>query len=546
MSKKITITLLSICFIFQLHAQVAPNRYRVFFVDKNNNNYTINAPEQFLSEKAINRRLNQGIEIRENDLPVSKLYVDSLKSLGLTILNQSKWMNSAVIYSTDQELIDTLDQIGFIKSLKKLYPESIPPKTYSKTACSEYYTESDNSLSYGESGTQISMLNGHILHQNGYMGQGITIAVIDAGFYNSDILPAFDSLFVNNQVLDTYDFVAGDSEVYSDNSHGMKVLSIIAGNIPGQLIGTAPKANFLLLRSEDVNSEYSIEEDNWVSAAEYADSAGTDIINTSLGYTEFDDPSQNYTYSTMDGNSTFISRAADIAASKGILVVVSAGNLGDDEWKYISAPADADSVLTVGAVDAFAGYVSFSSQGPTFDGRIKPNVAAMGYQTVIQDISGQITKGNGTSFSAPIISGLAACLWQALPDLTNMEIISLIEQSAHHFSTPDYELGYGIPDFAKAANLTSIPFSLDSDFEIDIFPNPFSDNFKIYISNIHNYTTIELFNVLQQKVYHKQIYTPKTTELLQINNINNLPPGIYILKVSSGNSSLQKRVSKID
>ena len=543
MIKGLVFIFLSIIIFFQVNAQVAPNKYRIFLTDKNNNSYSISNPEQFLSEKAINRRINQDIEITENDLPVSDFYIDSLKSFGLIILNKSKWMNSVVVFSTDQELIDTLDNIGFIKSVHKI--DLMPTIDFSLVNKIKS-PDSENVLNYGESGVQISMLSGQVLHQHNFQGQGITIAVIDAGFYNVDILPAFDSLFYNNQIVGTFDFVNRNTEIYSDHSHGMKVLSIIGGNLPGKLIGTAPKANFLLLRSEDADSEYTIEEDNWASAAEFADSAGADIINTSLGYTEFDDPSQNYTYSNMDGNTAFISRAADIAASKGILVVVSAGNSGDDDWKYISAPADADSVLTVGAVDAYAGYASFSSQGPTSDGRIKPNIAAMGYQTIFQDITGDIARGNGTSFSAPIISGLAACLWQALPNLTNMEIIDLIEQSAHQYSTPDNQLGYGIPDFAKAANITSVPLLDEPILNVNIYPNPFNSELNIFIPNKIEKITIKIYNVLQQLVYVKEINDITETGLIRIYSINNLPYGIYIVSISNGVTSIQKRVSKIN
>jgi len=543
MNKSLVFIFLSIIIVFQVNAQVAPNKYRIFLTDKNNNSYSISNPEQFLSEKAINRRINQNIELTENDLPVSDFYIDSLKSFGLTILNKSKWMNSVVVFSTDLELIDTLDNIGFIKSVQKVNLKATSEISLVNKIKS---FNSENVLNYGESGAQISMLNGHVLHQHNFLGQGMTIAVIDAGFYNVDILPAFDSLFYNNQIVETYDFVNRNTEIYSDHSHGMKVLSIIGGNLPGKLIGTAPKANFLLLRSEDANSEYPIEEDNWASAAEFADSAGADIINTSLGYTEFDDPAQNYTYINMDGNTAFISRAADIAASKGILVVVSAGNSGADEWKYISAPADADSVLTVGAVDAYAGYVSFSSQGPTYDGRIKPNIAAMGYQTIFQDISGEIARGNGTSFSAPIISGLAACLWQALPNLTNMEIIALIEQSAHQYSTPDNELGYGIPDFAKAANITSVPLIDQPIFNVNIYPNPFNSELNIFVPNKNEKISIKIYNVLQQLVYVSESDNIAENGLIHIQSINNLPSGLYIVLISNGVNSVQKRVSKIN
>jgi len=531
---------------FQLEAQVAPNKYRIYFIDKNYNNYTLDHPEEFLSEKALNRRTKQNIQLLENDLPVSYFYIDSLKKLGITILNTSKWLNTATIYSTNQALLDTLHNIGFIKSIQIKSAKNNIIKDKQLIKSSPLISKTSGLYDYGESGKQISLHNGHILHENGFLGQGITIAVIDAGFYNADILPAFDSLFANDQILGTYDFVSKNTSVFEDHNHGMSVLSIIGGNIPGKLIGSAPKANFLLLRSEDASSEYSIEEDNWAAAAEYADSAGADIINTSLGYTVFDDPDQNYVYSDMDGNTAFITQAADIAASKGILVVVSAGNDGNSAWKYISAPADADSVLAVGAINEFANYVSFSSQGPTSDGRIKPNVAAMGYQTVIQDVSGQVTVGNGTSFSAPVIAGLSACLWQALPNLTNMEIIARIQQSAHQYSNPDNFLGYGIPDFARAANISNLnPDNKNSNYLIKVYPNPFTDQFSIYMESQNQQfypKKVEIFNILGEKVYQKELIE-NNNEII-INRIENLPGGLYIVTIISDKSIHQIRVSK--
>jgi len=545
MQKIIELVIFLLIVSFQLEAQVAPNKYRIYFIDKNNTDFTIDHPEEFLSEKAINRRLKQNIQIVENDLPVSDYYIDSLKSLGITVLNTSKWLNTATIYTTNQILLDTLHKISFIKSIKSAKNNTI--KDHQLIKLSPLLSKTYSLFDYGESGKQISLHNGHVLHENGYLGQGITIAVIDAGFYNTDILPAFDSLFANDQILETYDFVSKNTSVFEDHNHGMSVLSIIGGNIPGKLIGSAPKANFLLLRSEDASSEYSIEEDNWAAAAEYADSAGADIINTSLGYTVFDDPDQNYEYNDMDGNTTFITQAADIAASKGILVIVSAGNEGNSAWKYISAPADADSVLAVGAINEFADYVSFSSQGPTSDGRIKPNVVAMGYQTVIQDVSGQVIVGNGTSFSAPVITGLSACLWQSLPNMTNMEIIDRIQQSSHQYSHPDNMLGYGIPDFARAANISNLnQDNKNINFLIKAFPNPFTDQFSIYLDsqNPQFYLKkIEIFNLLGEKVYQKELIE-NNNEII-IDRIENLPSGLYIVTIITDRSIHQIRVSKI-
>ncbi|MDA3954465.1 MAG: S8 family serine peptidase [Bacteroidales bacterium] len=530
-------------------AQVATNSYRLYLTDKNNNTYSINNPDEFLTPQAINRRLQQNIEIKINDLPISKAYLDSLNTLGLTILNKSKWLNTVVVHTTNQALIDTITNIGFIKSKQKttsVLKTNSNKKSFEKQDLT-ILSQNDEPLNYGYATTQISMLNGHVLHQNDYKGQGITIAVIDAGFYNVDLLPAFESLWDSAQILGTKDFVDGDIEVFDASSHGMKVLSTMGGNISGELIGTAPKANYWLLRSEEVATEYSIEEDNWAAAAEFADSVGADIITSSLGYSEFDDSLQNYSYSDMDGNTTFITKAADLAASKGILVVNSAGNLADDPWNYISAPADGDSVLTIGAVDAFATYATFSGIGPTSDGRIKPNVAAMGYQTAVQDIDGSITVANGTSFSAPIIAGMAACLWQYYPELNNMQIIQKIEESAHQYSNPDYKLGYGIPDFGKAANLINTNIiSFAEKILIRIYPNPFHSYINIELLQKSNETvSIELYSIIGEKII--KIEKPIIDQsIIEINNLEDLPSGIYLLKIKIGDRTTQKRISKIN
>ncbi len=529
-------------------SQVAENSYRLFLTDKNNNSYTLSAPEEFLSQKALDRRTKYNIEINQSDLPISQTYLDSLNTLGLQILNISKWLNSMVVYSADHELIDTITQLGFVKSKEKITTNLTPSAKrmlFTKSHLTEVLGQDDH-LDYGYGTTQISMINGHALHINGYKGQGITIGVIDAGFYNVDILPAFDSLRFNSQILGTRDFVDGDQQVYDASEHGMKVLSTMGGNIPGQLIGTAPKASYWLLRSENASTEFSIEEDNWVAAAEFADSIGCDIITSSLGYTEFDDVSQNYSYTDMDGNTAFITRAADIAASKGVLVINSAGNLADDPWTYISAPADGDSVLTVGAVDAFADYAYFSGIGPTYDGRIKPNVAAMGYQTSVQGSSGAITVANGTSFSAPIIAGMAACLWQYYPDLNNMEIMKKIEESAHQYTNPDNKLGYGIPDFGKAAGLTESTISKFIDQAIiKIYPNPFTEYIQIEITQkLTQDISVKLFNITGYKISEYK-YSKVKSAVIHISDLGKLSSGIYLLKITIGDQVIQKSISKI-
>lgn len=533
---------------FVTYSQVSKDKYRLYLSNKQNNNYSTSAPSDFLSEKAIERRARFSIKIEQNDLPVSKYYIDSLKNLGLEIITTSKWLNTVVVYSTDKNLIDTITNLDFIRSKAKCQNKTITVQKSVDLSSEQSSLENHNNdiyYDYGYGTTQISMLKGHALHQNGFQGQGIAIAVIDAGFYNVDLLPAFDSIRNNNQILGTRDFVDGDNQVYDASDHGMKVLSTMASNIPDQLVGTAPKAHYWLLRSEKTDDEYTIEEDYWAAAAEFADSVGSDIITSSLGYSEFDDLNQNYTYADLDGNTTLITKAADIAASKGILVVNSAGNLGNDPWKYISAPADGDSVLAVGAVDAYAKVVSFSGYGPTFDGRIKPNICAMGYKTSVQSVDGSIIYANGTSFSAPIISGMAACLWQSLPELNNYEIIKRIEESSHQYSNPNNTMGYGIPDFEKAAGLESLNTQNPSkDNYINSYPNPFSNQLTIDLLNINDeIISIEIYTSTGVKVKESnKIFLSK----FSFSNLESLPSGIYLIKVKTKFQSLTQVVCKVE
>jgi len=531
-----------------IFSQIAEDKYRLYLTDKENNTFSIENPEEFLSENSIQRRAKQNILITENDLPISNYYLDSLNNLGLVIINKSKWLNTVVVHTTDSELIDTITKYGFIKSKNKSFLRTKSESYLNLLGNQDLKIAYSDNFDYGTGTTQISMINGHALHQNGYQGQGITIAVIDGGFYNVNTLPAFDSLWQNNQILGTKDFVDGDKEVFDASDHGMKVLSTMGANIPGILIGTAPKANYWLLRSEKTDDEYTIEEDNWTAAAEFADSIGANIITSSLGYTEFDDENQNYTYNDLDGNSTFITKAADIAASKGILVINSAGNLGNGPWNYISAPSDGDSVLTVGAVDEFASIAYFSGLGPTYDGRIKPNICAMGVRSAVQGADGNVTVSNGTSFSTPIIAGMTACLWQVFPELNNMEIIKKIEESAHQFSTPDNIMGYGIPDFGKAAELQNVNIIsvINNEAFIKVYPNPFIDKISIeFLLKINESIKIELFNSIGEKVKIKTIPSNSYNSKIELHGLNDLPKGIYFIKFRIGDQYVTKTISKI-
>lgn len=534
----------------QAQQQTAPGKYWVEFTDKDNNTYSLSQPFEFLSEKAVQRRITRGIAFDELDLPVTQLYIDSLKTIGFQIHSTSKWINGVTVSCEDPELLDTLSSLSFVKAIvKKRRLESILHNDSGFGIIDNILDNPKYVFDYGEAEIQITMLNGQYLHNQGYLGQGIDIAVIDAGFTNVDTISAFDTIWNSNRVIGNWDFVLNQPISFDKHAHGTNVFSIMAANLPGQFLGSAPAANYWLLRSEDASSEYLVEEDYWLSAAEFADSVGIDMINTSLGYKTFDDSTQDHTYADMDGNSTRISIGADIAASRGILVVVSAGNDGNSSWKYITAPGDADSVLTVGAVDAEQNYATFSSVGPSSDGDIKPNITAMGKGTWHITGYGALAYGNGTSYSAPLVCGLVACLWQANPEFSNMEIINAIQQTAHQYDNPDSLMGYGIPDFAQANFfLKDIDYKdFDSENFIKVYPSPFIDkvNIEIYTPD-SQIMYVCLINTMGEKVYEKLIPANYSSyNIISLSDLQGLSSGTYFLRVSTKKKTYKKKLIKI-
>jgi len=434
-------------------------KFRVSFTDKNNSPFSLSNPQAFLSSRALARRSAQGIALNSQDLPVNPAYVQGVRATGATVINRSKWFNSVVaeVFTTAQ--YNAISSLAFVDTLvylapsgskgqgvDKFAPEMLPAKPVSGPR-----TKAAGVINYGMAENQALMIGLDYLHDLGFAGDGMIIAVIDAGFTGVNTALVFDSLWTHGRILGTRDFAEVNGNIFGAHSHGTMVLSIMGGNLPGQLVGTAPRASYYLLRSEIGSSEYLVEEDNWVAAAEFADSAGVDVINSSLGYTEYYELSQSYTYEDMDGNTARVTRGADLAAARGILVVNSAGNSGSGPWKYIGAPADGDSVFSIGAVDAWGMYAGFSSQGPTYDGRIKPDVSAQGQGTAYGDPWGGLSTGSGTSFSSPVMAGAAACLWQAHPGLSNTQLMQAMRQSASQYANPDSLLGYGIPDMAAAS-----------------------------------------------------------------------------------------------
>lgn len=436
------------------------SRYIVRIKDKGATNFNLANPAPYLSQRAIQRRTRYNILIDSSDLPVPSAYVSQIQNIpNVTVLNISRWLNAVTVMTTDQNALSAINALPFVENSSpvaarrvndsdKIIEEIMPvPKTGRRPdqVKTNYYNYGANSLN------EIRLHNGEFLHNIGLRGQGMQIAILDGGFYNYASLKAFDSVNTNSQVLSTWDFVFGHASVAEDHPHGMQCFSTIAANIPGLFIGKAPKASFHLFKTEDVLSEYPIEEFNWACGAERADSSGADIISSSLGYGYgFNDPVPDYSYSDLNGGITMSARAADLAAKKGLLVLNAAGNSGNDYWRMITTPADGDSILAVGAVSTTGMVGSFSSYGPTADGRVKPDVASVGVNAMIQAPDNTIQASNGTSYACPNMAGLATCLWQGFPEYNNMRIVRAIKEAGSIYASPDNRIGYGIPDLKKA------------------------------------------------------------------------------------------------
>ena len=418
-------------------------KYRISLTDKAATTYSIQQPEEFLSRKSIDRRLRQKLAIDSTDLPVCKKYVDAIRKKGVHVLVTGKWDNFVTVSCNDSMLIDEIAKLPFVRSTEKVWQGKVSAVTKRDSLIND--PQRSDSL-YGPAITQIEMSRANLLHDAGFKGQGMTIAVIDAGFHNADKITAMQNI----RILGTKDFVNPQSDIFAESSHGMAVLSCIAMNRPGVMTGTAPEASFWLLRSEDEYSEHLVEQDYWAAAVEYADSVGVDVLNTSLGYYAFDDKSKNYKLRNLDGHHALMSRQASRIADKGMVLVCSAGNSGAGSWKKITPPGDAENVITVGAVNKYGVLAPFSSVGNTADGRVKPDVVAVGLGSDVMGTDGNLRHANGTSFSSPIMCGMVACLWQACPKLTAKQIIDLVRQSGDRADFPDNIYGYGIPDLWKA------------------------------------------------------------------------------------------------
>ncbi|MEN9335628.1 MAG: hypothetical protein RLZZ500_615 [Bacteroidota bacterium] len=511
---------------------------RVYFMDKPNAQSFLDNPTSMLTQRALDRRQAQNIPITLNDVPVETTYIDAVSNAnGIEYKAQSKWMNCVHVRGTVQD-IQALSTFPFVHHIEFANPtfnskSNVAPLTNASVSKSNAIQISYN---YGNATTQVQMLNTHLLHQADFTGAGKIIAVLDSGFLGVDTAAPFLRLFTQSLILGGYNFVSASENVYALHNHGTMVLSSMGGFIDGQLVGTAPNAQYYLFVTEDVSQENPVEESYWVQAAEEADRLGADIITSSLGYFQYDNPNYSHTYADMTGDAAFASKGVNIAFSKGMVVIISAGNSGNTGEPHVGVPAEATHALAVGAVDASEVKAGFSSIGPSFDGRIKPDVMALGVGAAVSNPQGNLIYVNGTSLSCPILSGSIACLWAAVPQLSNQQVIDLVKQSADRFTNPDNLYGYGIPDLNLALTnaLTTNSYSQSSVFG---YPNPVLTSYTF--QGLENEQTVQLFNALGQEVDTFKVAPSHPTV-----DLNHLVQGLYYYTLTTNTQKISGKIIK--
>lgn len=549
------------CFSFMgvIHAQTAVNKYWVFFTDKSANEYMLSRPESFLSAQSLERRarLRKAAEI--SDLPVCETYVQQVRDAGAQVHVYSKWLNAVSVTATDAQLVH-ISMLPCVRNIQPVIRYKILNEQLSPINDRVFYKQAapaDITAELGYAAAQIEQINLDTLLEIGLTGDSMVIAVLDAGFFGVDTAALFQSFWDKEQILGFYNFPGNDDQVFNiwSGYHGSWVMSVIGGDIDSVYSGSAPEADFYLYRTEIAETEYVVEEDHWLAAAERADSVGADIINSSLGYTEFDNPAENHTWDDLDGNTTVVTIAADMAAEKGILVCNSAGNLGASAWHYISMPADGDSVFSIGGVGIDSNHIYFSGFGPTADGRLKPNVVALAAGSAVLSPNGYVEYLSGTSFSSPLIAGACATLWQAFPEATNMDIMHAVEMSAHLYTTPNDSMGYGIPNFGKAYALldsmfpdipvdstgdTTVVDTSDEDTTIntailDLAPYVNGGIFTVQLqSNVNLNALFSVYN-MQGALMHQDSFTLTAGQSMQTQwDATGWSQGVYVCVLRSG------------
>ena len=535
--------ILFVSLLFSL-LSVAQEDAWVYFRDKPNSTTFLANPLTMLSQRALDRRVRQNIAVGLNDVPVHQPYIDAITGAsGIEVKAKSKWLNCLHVRGSLAD-ITLLKNNSFVEKIvfanKNIAQLGKSSAAVTNTAINKTF-ETAVDFNYGSSANQISMLNGQILHQQNYTGAGKIMAILDSGFTNVNTVAPFARIRDNNQLLGGYNFVDRNTSFYGRHNHGTNVLSTIAGFVDNQLVGTAPDAQFYLYITEDIYSENPVEESYWVEAAEMADSLGVDVIHSSLGYFGYDNPNYSYLYSDMTGNKAFASKGANIAFSKGMIIVCSAGNEGGSAEPHVGVPAEATNVIAVGAVKADRTLASFSSIGPSFDGRVKPDVMAQGQATIVASTAGNITTSNGTSFSGPIIAGMITSLWQSIPNATNVQVLDYMKQSADRFLNPTSQFGYGIPNFQLALNraLSTTEVINNTPKGFSIFPNPVESNAVVQFPDSYKNANIQIFNIFGQQIYLEE--NLKSNKLI---DLSSLQSGVYFYKFQSLESTFTGKILK--
>lgn len=517
------------------------NRYMVFLKDKTGSSYSIALPNQFLSQRAINRRIRQVIPLTEQDIPVNETYVQGIKDTGADVFYRTRWMNG-VLVQCDASLVSAIAGLSFVDRVEFVAPNAKLLNNGRK----KINLRTKNSKAAAKTQAQLQMIGLDEMQEAGYKGQSICIGIFDSGFQGVNSTAPFQHIFSENRIdfIASKDFVYNTADVFQYDEHGTEVFSVIAAYQEGDFTGGSYEANYQLYVTEDANTEYRIEEYNWLFAAERADSAGVDIINSSLGYYDFDDTSMNYPKSAMDGNTTVITRAAQLAADRGIVVVCSAGNEGGIAWQIITAPADAVDVLAIASVNSGGQRAGSSSIGPSADGRIKPDVAAMGVNTSVIKPDGSTGSASGTSLSSPLITSLVAGVWQRYPELSNREIMEAIRKSASQANNPDNLLGYGIPNFKAVVNYLE---QLPQENIFEVYPNPIlTDTFTIkpFDPNQVMSCRVELLSSQGQVIYDADASFSWLNRTYTA-NLSQFAAGIYFLRIWWGDKRYTYRLVKV-
>jgi len=537
--------LILILLLFGTHAVIAQENaeqhplslHAVILKDKSNTPYSVLRPQDFLSARAINRRQKQGIPIDQKDLPVSPSYLQAVLQQGVDLQNKSKWLNTLIIHTQDRKKLQAIEQLDCVAKVKavgefrkakagKKFPYQPPIDTSKHTASH-----------YGHAHTQIAMLDGIPLHQMGYRGQGVQVAIVDGGFMNAYRVAQFDSMYQQDRLLGMQDFVDGDQWVYQHSTHGTNVLSTMAANTPNLMVGTAPDASYYLFKTEDTRNEYPAEEYNWVAALEYADSVGADVVNSSLGYSVFRKEEMSYTYSDVNGQTAIISQGAQIATDRGLFIVNAAGNDGSRDWHYLFSPADVSGVLTVAAVGPQNKRTSFSAWGPTADQRLKPDVAALGLSTTLTSIIEYgVSHGDGTSYASPVLCGMVASLKQAFPDVPNQQLRQAIKQSGHQAHAPDTSLGYGVPSFLDAyIALSPASIHLQKGQRATSNQKIIKDKLFLFVEGFGESTIeVDIYSLAQKPLLHYQLNNKQTFQKINIPRIDQLPDGPLWVVITEG------------